>query len=50
MPTDNVKDCGYCDYAAACGDLTALTAASKAKIDNEQHPQLVPLRDLRRSE
>ena len=49
IPTDNEKDCGYCDYAAACGDTKALAAASKTKIDNESHVQLVPLRELRRS-
>ncbi len=49
VPTDKVKDCSYCDFKTACGDLTALTRASKTKIDNEQHLQLVPLRELRRS-
>ena len=49
VPTDDINDCGYCDFKTACGDLNALTKASKTKIDNEQHLQLVPLRELRRS-
>ena len=49
LPTDDEKNCGYCDYKAACGDTKALAAASKIKIDNENHTELVPLRELRRS-
>ena len=47
VPTDNEKDCGYCDYAAACGDTKALTVASKTKIHHEDNPLLVPIRELR---
>ena len=47
VPTDNEKDCGYCDYAAACGDTKALTVASKTKIHHKDNPLLVPIRELR---
>ena len=49
LPSDKSKDCEYCDYNRACGGNKDLAAASKAKIDNEDNQELVPLRLLRRS-
>lgn len=49
LPSDNPKDCEYCDYNRACGGNKDLAAASQSKIDNERNKELIPLRLLRRS-
>jgi ATP-dependent helicase/nuclease subunit B len=43
--TDHEKDCAYCDYRAACGDVAALAAAARRKVAVE--PLLEPVRTLR---
>ncbi len=40
------KDCGYCEYRAACGDVAAQAAASVRKIQSGE-PLLAPFGELR---
>ncbi|MCL6503769.1 MAG: PD-(D/E)XK nuclease family protein, partial [Pirellulales bacterium] len=47
LPTDQHEDCTYCDYLAVCGDVAAVTAASRAKLDAPGEPRLDALRQLR---
>jgi len=44
--TDAGKDCAWCDYARACGDLAAQAAASRRKVLAGE-PLLAPLARLR---
>ena len=49
LPTDDAKDCNYCDYRSVCGDVWTLAASNRKKIDNEDNLPLIPIRELRRS-
>jgi len=47
LATDNHEaDCTFCDFRGICGDVKALSAASRAKLSTG-HPQLAPHRELR---
>jgi len=44
-PTDDKKDCRWCDYTTLCGDVEKITAASASKIAANE--KLAPFRSLR---
>lgn len=48
LSTDSPDDCSYCDYQPICGDIAAVTAASKGKLDNVDNAVLQPYLELRR--
>jgi PD-(D/E)XK nuclease superfamily len=45
--TDFRADCGFCDYRQVCGDVKAVTAASRKKLTNPANTTLGPYRELR---
>jgi ATP-dependent helicase/nuclease subunit B len=45
--TDFRADCGFCDYNQVCGDVKAVTAASRKKLENPANTSLGPYRELR---
>ena len=47
LPTDEPKDCKYCDYARVCGDSKTVAARSKGKLCDLDNKTLQPLRELR---
>ncbi|MFB3785751.1 MAG: PD-(D/E)XK nuclease family protein [bacterium] len=47
LPTDDPSDCAFCDYREICGDVNALAASSKQKLDNPLNDRLHPFRELR---
>src|SRR5262249_39896131 len=48
LSTDNWKDdCTFCDYRRICGDVKAVAAASRLKLDNPQNVLLQPFLELR---
>jgi len=48
IATDDAKeDCTFCEYETICGDVEALSAASRAKIENLANRSLNPIRELR---
>ena len=49
LPSNDAKDCEYCDYNRACGGRKDLATASQAKLNNAKNKELVPLRTLRGS-
>jgi hypothetical protein len=50
LATDDAdEDCRYCDYRPICGDVDAVAAASRRKLDNPENIVLQPLRELRRA-
>ncbi len=49
LATDNWKDdCGYCDYQSICGNVEAVAAASRRKLDNPSNTLLQPFLELRK--
>ncbi|MGP8283423.1 MAG: PD-(D/E)XK nuclease family protein [Desulfomonilaceae bacterium] len=48
MATDDVSDCGFCDYLLMCGETKTLTESSHTKLQNLKNTTLEPLRDLRK--
>ena len=47
LPTNDATDCTYCDYAAICGDVEALAAASEAVLGDLGIEAVEPFRELR---
>jgi len=47
LATDEADDCKYCDYVAICGDIKAVTAASRQKLVYPKNKTLQPIRELR---
>ncbi len=47
LPTDQTSDCTFCDYREICGDVNAITAASRQKLENPLNDRLHPFRELR---
>jgi RecB family exonuclease len=48
LATDNAKeDCGYCNYLSICGNVEAVAAASRRKLDNPSNTLLQPFLELR---
>jgi len=47
VPTDQTSDCTLCDYRAICGDVNAITDASRQKLENPLNDRLHPFRELR---
>ncbi|MEW6141247.1 MAG: PD-(D/E)XK nuclease family protein [Thermodesulfobacteriota bacterium] len=48
--TDNAEDCTFCPYAIICGDVEAVAAASRRKLDHSDNGVLNPFRELRNSD
>ena len=48
IATDDVSDCGFCDYLLICGETKTLTESSHAKLQNLKNTALEPLRGLRK--
>ncbi len=46
VPTDNARDCGYCDYVLVCGDVARQAVRMAAKLEGDDD-RLDPLRRLR---
>ncbi len=52
LATNTTDDCRYCDYRSICGDdaeLSELTQASQAKLEDTSNTILQPFRELRSS-
>lgn len=48
LPTDDSEHtCEYCDFLPICGDVQALTAAARRKLDESGEEVLTPFRELR---
>jgi ATP-dependent helicase/nuclease subunit B len=47
LPTDNRDDCRFCDHQSVCGDLVAVTQASKLKLVNHENIMLQAIKELR---
>ena len=47
VPTQDRNDCTYCEFAGICGDVEALTAAGRSKMENDASAVLAPFRRLR---
>jgi len=49
--TENTDDCTFCDYLTICGNVAALTAASRSKMDLDlANRALKPMKELRSRE
>ena len=44
---DHETDCTYCDYQPICGDVEAVAADSRRKLENHHNHLLKPVRELR---
>ena len=49
-PTNDVKDCEFCDFRMICRDVNAVTKASGKKLQNKLNVQLQPFKELRINE
>jgi len=47
IATDDVSDCGFCDFRAVCGDVDQVAAHSRRKLAAPGTPELQPFRELR---
>lgn len=47
VPTTDPADCKYCHFLRICGDVEALTTASKSKCSRADNVVLEPMRELR---
>jgi ATP-dependent helicase/nuclease subunit B len=46
-PSEEKKDCRFCDHQEACGDFEALTAAAAGKLEHGEDSRLAAFRKLR---
>ncbi len=47
LPTTNVDDCAFCDYASICAVGPKLAGSSQRKLNEPANDVLAPLRELR---
>jgi len=50
LPTNESKDCRYCDYDIVCGDCEEAAEQSRRMLENTDNRVLQPFRELRTSE
>jgi len=46
-PTNDKKDCNFCDYQPICQDIDFVTQSSDEKLRNPMNVRLQPLKELR---